>query len=207
MRRLHFWWAVALIVVGPWAQASTDPVFDATPRGAARGAADLARRVLESADHRGLPFAIVDKQAATIALYRGDGTLAGASSALLGQTRGDGSAPGVGERTQSGRLNPGDRTTSAGRFTSEPGRNLAGEPIVWIDYANALAIHRLRPGPSQQQRRQRLASTHAQDKRISAGCVVVPEAFYDAVVQPVLGHGRGVVYVMPEEGLSAPTPG
>jgi hypothetical protein len=28
--------------------------------------------------------------------------------------------------------------------------------------------------------------------------VVVPEAFYDGVIQPLLGHVRGVVYVMPE---------
>jgi hypothetical protein len=26
----------------------------------------------------------------------------------------------------------------------------------------------------------------------------VPEAFYDAVVRPVLGQGPGVVYVLPE---------
>ena len=31
-----------------------------------------------------------------------------------------------------------------------------------------------------------------------AGCVVVPVAFYQAVVQPLLGSQRGVVYVLPE---------
>ena len=52
-------------------------------------ALDLARQVLESADHRSLPFAIVDKQAARILVFRNDGSLAGVSPALLGQTVGD----------------------------------------------------------------------------------------------------------------------
>ena len=31
------------------------------------------------------------------------------------------------------------------------------------------------------------------------GCVVVPVAFYEQVVAPVLGHQRAVVYVLPED--------
>lgn len=162
----------------------------------------LAQRILASADHRGRPFAIVDKQAATLTVYLGDGRRIGTTPVLLGQTPGDRSSPGVGERTQSGRLRADDRTTPAGRFDSEPGRNLAGEAIVWIDYASALAIHRVRPGPSQPRRLQGLASPDVRDRRLSAGCVVVPDAFFDAVVRPVLGHSAGVVYVMPEDGAA-----
>lgn len=162
----------------------------------------LARNVLAFADHRGGPFAIVDKQAATITVYRADGTPAGVSAVLLGRAFGDHSVPGVGERTQLNRLRPGDQTTAAGRFDSEPGRNASGEAIVWLDYDNALAIHRLRPGPAREQRAARLASTKLQDRRISSGCVVVPGAFFDAVVQPLLGSARGVVYVMPEDGAA-----
>jgi hypothetical protein len=44
-----------------------------------------------------------------------------------------------------------------------------------------------------------MASAHPRDKRISAGCVVVPESFYDGVIRPVLGTGPAVVYVMPED--------
>ena len=190
MRHSAWWWIFAALAVSTgWSSAQAS-----TP------ALDLARQVLESADHRSLPFAIVDKQAARILVFRGDGSLAGASSALLGQTLGDQSVPGVGERTRSGRLRSGDRTTPSGRYVSEPGHNLQGEAIVWIDYASALAIHRLRPGPDAERRAQRLASMNAGDMRVSAGCVVVPVAFYEAVVQPLLGHGRGVVYVMPESG-------
>ena len=191
MRHSAWLWIFAIVAASTlWstAQASTP-------------ALDLARQVLESADHRSLPFAVIDKQAARILVFRSDGSLAGASPVLLGQTLGDQSVPGVGERTRSGRLRSADRTTPSGRYLSEPGHNLQGEAIVWIDYANALAIHRLRPGRAAERRAQRLASMNAAEMRISAGCVVVPVAFYEAVVQPLLGHGRGVVYVMPESGL------
>ncbi|KNZ33247.1 MAG: hypothetical protein AD742_07450 [Methylibium sp. NZG] len=165
-----------------------------------------AERVLMSADHRGLPFAIVDKRAATLTVYLADGRSAGTAPVLLGRTRGDHSVPGVGARTQAGQLRVDDRTTPAGRFDSEPGRNLAGEAVLWVDYASAFAIHRVRPGPAQQRRQHALAAGEARDRRLSAGCVVVPEAFFDAVVQPVLGRGPGVVYVLPEDGSASIEP-
>ncbi|HZF79266.1 MAG TPA: L,D-transpeptidase [Rubrivivax sp.] len=159
----------------------------------------LAHRVLSANDPGQRPFAIVDKHTATIALYLPSGAVAGVSRTLLGQARGDRSLPGVGERTQSGRLRPQDLTTPAGRFESIPGRNREGEAIVWLDYGTAFAIHRLRPGASQAERARRLASGSVADKRGSAGCVVVPEPFYDQTVAGLLGRRPGVVYVMPEE--------
>ena len=176
----------------------------------------LTARVLETADHRELPFAIVDKRAAMVMVFRADGTLAGLSLALLGRDTGDDSVPGVGERAQKSRLRIGDRTTPAGRFESQPGQNLAREPIVWVDYSNALSIHRLRPGPSRQGREIDLTSMNLRDKRRSDGCVVVPELFYTTVIEPVLGRSRGILYFMPESsswqdkwpklGKSAPQP-
>ena len=159
-------------------------------------------RVIGSGDHRGLPFAIVDKRAATIRLFTAEGAFLGASPALLCQSPGDAIADGVGERTQKQSLRPEDLTTPAGRFASDPGHHSRGEAIVWIDCGSALAIHRLRPCASKQQRAERLASTDAQRRRASAGCVVVPEAVYDAVVAPLLGRTRGRVYVMPEYGTA-----
>ena len=161
-------------------------------------AASLVRVVLASGDATGRPFAIVDKQAAVLMLFHADGRLAGSSTALLGRDPGDHSVPGVGERAQTGALRPGDATTPAGRFDSQPGRNLQGEHIVWVDYETAFAIHRVRPGAAQAGRLQRLASLDVHDKRISAGCVVVPVAFYERVVQPLLGRRAGVVYVLPD---------
>lgn len=159
----------------------------------------LVQRILATGDNAGLPFAVVDKRAAVMTLHDAQGRLVGATPVLLGQQPGDGSTADVGWRTQTGQLRPQDRTTPAGRYVSQPGRNLSGEGVVWLDYGKAFAIHRLRPAPAVQQRPLRMASADPRDKRISAGCVVAPEGFYDQVVWPLLGHGRGVVYVMPEE--------
>ena len=151
-----------------------------------------------AADSGGLPWAVVDKRNAVLQVFRADGTLAGQTVVLLGADRGDGSVPGVDERTQAGTLRPGDRTTPAGRFISQPGVNLAGEALVWVDYDAAFAIHPLRSGASQASRRQRLSSADPARRRASAGCVVVPPAFFDSVVRPVLGRGPAVVWVLRE---------
>lgn len=165
----------------------------------------MALAVLSSAvasadktDNAGLPWAVVDKRSATLQVFRGDGSLAGQTPVLLGSDRGDATVPGVGERTQSGRLRPGDRTTPAGRFVSSPGVNRQGEAVVWLDYEAAFAIHRLRSGASQAARQRHLASNDPAQRRASDGCVVVPVAFFENVVQPLLGRGPAVVWVLPE---------
>ena len=156
-----------------------------------------ASRVLESADHRGRPFAIVDKRDARLHLFDRDGHWLGSTPVLIGLTPGDTDVIGIAGRRPAS-LAPHERTTPAGRFVSQPGHNDKGEAIVWIDYAAALAIHRLRPAPAQERRAARLASPTPDDNRISLGCVVVPVAFYEARVEPVLGREPGVVYVLPE---------
>jgi hypothetical protein len=159
-----------------------------------------ARWVVHHADHRGRPFAIVDKKDARIYVFEESGVLLGASPVLLGLASGDRDAvPRLGERSP-GSLAPFERTTPAGRFDSEPGRNDKGEAIVWFDYDAALAIHRLRPGPAHERRAQRIASPDPAERRISFGCIVAPVAFYEQVIAPTLGSRRGVVYVLPEEG-------
>jgi hypothetical protein len=161
-----------------------------------------ARRLVDweqrTQDHRGHPFVVVDKKAARIYVFGADGKLAGESAALLGSTFGDHIVPGVGARAQTGDVRPDERTTPAGRFDAVPGRNLAGEHVVWADYASAFAIHRLRGGRAEKPRAFRLATLTPEDNRASWGCVVVPVAFYEQVVEPVLGAVRSVVYVMPE---------
>lgn len=168
---------------------------------ATRPTAEASRLVdwlLASRDARGKPFAIVDKRAARLYVFHADGRLAGHTPALLGSAPGDHTVAGTGERTENGTLRPEDRTTPAGRFESAPGVNASGEHVVWVDYANAFAIHRLRPGFAYDARSSRLATPRAAGKRVSWGCVVVPVAFYTQVVERVLGQGHGVVYVMPE---------
>jgi hypothetical protein len=161
----------------------------------------VAQRILRDGDAAGRPFAIVDKRHAQLSVFDKQGRLAGVTPVLLGRTAGDHSVAGVGERTQTGRLLPGDETTPAGRFKSQPGRNFDGEAIVWLDYDAALAIHRLRAGPAALDRKRRLRTGSAHDNRASAGCVVVPPAFYVTVVEPLLGRHDGLVYILPEDGL------
>lgn len=160
-----------------------------------------ARRTAEwamsSGDVIGKPFAVVDKREARIYVFDATGRLAGAASSLLGLAKGDASAPDVASKVSTG-IPLAERTTPAGRFNSEPGHNLKGEAIVWVDYDAAVAIHRLRPAPAAERRPQRLASAHPEDRRISLGCIIVAPEFYDAVVAPTLGSQRGVVYVLPE---------
>ena len=154
--------------------------------------------VLRHGDHHGRPFAVVDKRAARIYVLDGDGKLAGQSAALLGSAPGDHTVPGVGARTAAGTVALDDRTTPAGRFDAVPGRNLDGEHVVWADYASAFAIHRNRPGKARKARDFRLATLTPADNRVSYGCVVVPVAFYEKVIEPLLGSVRSVVYVLPE---------
>jgi len=160
----------------------------------------VSQRILRDGDATGRPFAIVDKRHAQLVVFDRHGQLAGVTAVLIGRTAGDHSVAGVGERTQTGRLLPGDETTPAGRFSSQPGRNHQGEAIVWLDYGAALAIHRLRAGPAAAERQKRLSTSSAQDNRASAGCVVVPPAFYVSVVEPLLGRHAGLVYILPEDG-------
>jgi hypothetical protein len=175
------------------------PSAGTAPIAASRDVRATADWVLQRADHHGRPFAIVDKNDALIVVFDASGAPIGSSPVLLGLASGDRDAvPQMGLRTPAS-LTPSERTTPAGRFDSEPGRNDKGEAIVWIDYDAALAIHRLRPAPEYQQRPQRLASINPLDRRITFGCIVVPEAFYDGVIAPTLGRRRGVVYVLPEE--------
>jgi hypothetical protein len=199
------WLGKAAVVAGVWAALGLTAAFaqqTGKPDFALQAASDDARFVadwvMESADHGGLPFVVVDKKDARIYVFEASGKLSGAAPALLGQAVGDESAPNVGAHTQAGEVPMHERTTPAGRFISKPGRNLGGEHVVWVDYASAFAIHRVRPGASLRSREARLASASPDDNRASLGCVVVPEAFYEQVVQPLVGQNRAVIYVLPE---------
>lgn len=157
----------------------------------------LSDWIRSSGDNQGRPFAIIDKKAALLQVFDSVGRQRGASPVLLGKAVGDDSVPGIGERPMA-QIRPHERTTPAGRFVSEPGRNLQGEDIIWISYEAAVSMHRVRTSNKAEQRLQRLATPQADDNRISYGCVNVPAAFYDRFVQPAFGATPGVVYVLPE---------
>lgn len=153
--------------------------------------------IRETGNNHGKPFAIIDKKAAMLHVFDAAGKPRGSSPILLGLAVGDDSVPGIGERKMSDIL-PAERTTPAGRFVSEPGRNLQGEDIVWIDYDAAVSMHRVRTSNKADRRLQRLATPTVADNRISYGCVNVPAAFYDALIKPVFGVKPAVIYVLPE---------
>ena len=167
------------------------------PRDASATARQLVRWATASGDHQGLPFAVIDKPHARIHVFSAQGRWLASSAVLLGAALGDRSAPGIGQRPLS-QIRPEERTTPAGRFVTEPGRNLKGDDIVWIDYDAAVSLHRVRSASAAERRQQRLASDGAQDKRISYGCVNAPEAFYNQFIAPLFGQARGVIYVLPD---------
>ena len=105
--------------------------------------------------------------------------------------------PGIGERKIADIL-PFERTTPAGRFKAEAGRNLGGEDIVWVDYDAAVSMHRVRATNPRERRLERLASSTVADNRISYGCINVPAAFFDAWVSPIFKSSPAPVYVLPE---------
>jgi hypothetical protein len=157
----------------------------------------VADWVADSRDNHGRPFAILDKPDARVYVFDSGAHLIGASPVLLGAAVGDDSAPGIGERPMS-QVRQDEKTTPAGRFESHPGRNASGEDVVWVDCADAVSMHRVRPVDPKERRLQRLASADPAVRRISYGCINVPVAFFDMVVQPMMARGPGVVYVLPE---------
>ncbi|MDQ6629555.1 MAG: L,D-transpeptidase [Pseudomonadota bacterium] len=162
-----------------------------------KDARDVAERVVAFSDAGGLPFLIVDKTAARVLAFDSQGRFVGDSAALLGSARGDDSAPGIGDRPLA-KILPEERTTPAGRFSAELGENNHGEDILWVDYDNAISMHRVRSVKASEKRLQRLASPTPTDNRISYGCINVPAAFYDDVVKPLFAPRNGIVYVLPE---------
>lgn len=157
----------------------------------------LADWIVDSGDNGRLPFVIVDKRGAKVFVFNADGVLRGASAALLGQSSGDDSVPGIGTRKLAD-IRPEERTTPAGRFVASLGHNLHGGEILWVDYDAAISLHPVVTSNPREQRLQRLASATPLDNRISYGCINVPPKFYEGVVSPSFKQSDGIVYILPE---------
>lgn len=193
--------AIAVLTAGLWvgsaaaAGGSARADFGAQP--ASPDARSLADWVTSSGDNHSLPFVIVDKKQARVFVFGSEGRLRGASPALLGLARGDDTVPGIGDRELSG-IKPEERTTPAGRFMADLGADLGVKDVLWIDYGDAISLHRVVTAKPKERRLQRLATPTPLDNRISYGCINVPSEFYDRVVQPVFTGTSGVVYILPE---------
>jgi hypothetical protein len=91
-----------------------------------------------------------------------------------------------------------ERTTPAGRFVASLGYNFNRKDVLWVDYKNAVSLHRVITTNPKERRLERLASPTPLDRRISYGCINVPAKFFDNVVRPTFTGTSGIVYVLPE---------
>lgn len=157
----------------------------------------LADWVAQTRDNGDAEFMIVDKRNARVYVFDATARLRATSPVLLGAAKGDHSVPGIGSRPLS-QVRPEERTTPAGRFVAERGRNLKGEDIVWVDYDAAVSMHRVRASNPVERRLERLATPTIADNRISYGCINVPVSFYESYVKPTVAKQRVIVYVLPE---------
>jgi len=160
-------------------------------------ARQVADRVVSSNNNRSLPFIIIDKVNAEVFLFDDHGQLRGATPALLGLARGDDSVAGIGNRKMS-TIRPGERTTPAGRFVASMGHDNVGHTILWVDYADSIALHRVVTTNPKEHRLERLASGLSSERRISYGCINVPVKFFEKIVMPAFTGTNGIVYIIPE---------
>ncbi|MGN6278644.1 MAG: hypothetical protein ACTHM8_07965 [Sphingomonas sp.] len=148
-------------------------------------------------DNGRLPYIVIDKQAASLFLFRANGELVGQVPVLLGMGVGDDSSPGVGAKSLA-EIGPAERTTPAGRFVAKFGRALGHHSVLWVDYANSVALHAVITTNKKEHRLARLRSPTVEDNRISFGCINVGTAFYTGKIRPLFKSKGGVVYILPD---------
>jgi hypothetical protein len=180
---------LALMVASGSLGAQTLPLSD--------GAKATVAWVQSQRQFAGQPFIILDKRVAHAWVFDATSRLAGSTPVLLGSAQGDDSVPGIGEKPIASIL-PHERTTPAGRFQLEPGKNAKGESIFWVDYDAAVSLHRVRSANASEKRLDRLATRDPGDNRISYGCINVPERFYNDVIDALFAPGKGSIYILPE---------
>ena len=178
--------------------AQPTPAVDELPPGqeVSDTVIELAGWIVATGDNQGYPFAIMDKQAAQVLVFGGDGRLRGAAPGLFGSAIGDHTAPGIAGLAL--REIPGrDRTTPAGRFIGGFGPSIDAGRVLWVDYDSAVSMHPTATGVPAERRPERLASPTPEDNRVTHGCINVSPGFYEHVVTPAFERG-GVFYILPE---------
>ena len=164
---------------------------------------ELAGWIVATGDSHGYPFVIMDKAAAQVLVFGGDGRLRGAAPGLFGSAVGDHTAPGIAGLAL--REIPGrDRTTPAGRFVGGFGPSVDAGRVLWVDYDSAVSMHPTATGVPAERRPERLASPSPDDNRVTYGCINVSPEFYEAIVSPTFERG-GVFYILPDEASLAET--
>ena len=145
----------------------------------------LVQWAVESGDHGGLPFVVIDKIGAQLFAFDAQGRLRASTPVLLGSSLGD--APVV-------------PATPAGRFLAQPRLAGSSSNLVWQGGAGELVLHEPASDQAPGHAARRLASSRVDDKRISDGSLHVPPAFFQQHLLPLLNQAS-VAYVLPESSL------
>lgn len=195
-------WTVSLAIVvastfGAGAASMGKEVEPPWQKAASPSVAAVANWVIGSGDNRGLPFLIVDKAAADVAVFDAKGDFRGEAPALVGMARGDVVDADIGDRPLS-TITPSERITQAGRFFAQFGSSEGMSDVLWIDFRTSLSLHPVVTSNPNERRLERLDSVSSDDNRITFGCVNVSEQFYRSVVKSVFADGVGIVYIVPE---------
>jgi hypothetical protein len=169
--------------VGPARSVLAALHTDLARAGASAEVEHVARWAVDSQDHFGLPFVVVDKANARLFAFEATGRLRASAPVLLGASRGDGpGAPAV---------------TPAGRFVLAQSLSTGSDDIVWTNADAVLSLHGIPSGISPGRGMLRLASDDLEDKRISDGSLHVAAQFYrDHLV--ALKSEASIAYVLPE---------
>jgi hypothetical protein len=158
----------------------------------------VADWIAASGDNHALPYAIVDKQNATLLLFDAKGKRLDQVPVLIGIATGDEATAGVGSKKLA-EIGPAEKTTPAGRFLAKFGIPFRKERILWVDYATSVAMHTIpADAAKKERRRERMLSPTPDDNRITFGCINVPKAFYGKFLRPQFQKKGGYVYVLPD---------
>lgn len=157
--------------------------------------------VLDSRDHRGAPFLMVDKPSAQAFVFNGDGHLLAVAPVLMGAAKGDHML--VPNAAPMSVIPPSKRITPAGRWWARLAPDATGKEVLVIDYEAALSLHPIVPGQPYEKRATRIATPTPDDNRVSFGCINAPKAFFSNVVSQAFAGKMGVVYILPETRTAA----
>ena len=158
----------------------------------------VADWIAASKDNHALPYAVIDKNAASLFLFDAKGKPLGSAPVLIGIALGDEASPGVGSKNLA-EIGPAEKTTPAGRFLAKFGLAAGKERVLWVDYATSVALHPIPAGASKKERRTaRMWSPSPDDNRITFGCINVTAAFFGKAVRPLFQKKGGYVYVLPD---------
>lgn len=158
---------------------------------------EVADWIVNSNDNKEMPFIIVDKKQGQIYVFKKEGLIIASAPVLVGESIGDFSAPGVGNKKLSD-IKPHERTTPAGRFLARRGLNSDGSEVIWIDFETAIAIHTVSGDSPRKRKIQRLQSLSSKEKRSTLGCINVTNEFYLSIISPLFAQRNGLVYILPE---------